>query len=78
MNEINRVGKIYIQTANAKIHWILDALKFYSENNITVVDWPAYSPDLNPIENIWAYIKSKLNGKRFASIIQFEAELIKI
>ena len=78
MNEINREEKIYIQTANAKIHWTLDALKFYSENNITVVDWPAYSPDLNPIENIWADIKSKLNGKRFASIKQLETKLIKI
>ena len=30
---------------NGKIHLTLDALKFYSENNITAVDWPAYSPD---------------------------------
>ena len=29
-------------------------------NNIIVVDWPAYSPNLNPIENIWAYkVKDK-------------------
>ena len=78
MNEINREEKIYLQMDNAKIHWTLDALKFYSENNITVVDWPAYSPDLNPIENIWAYIKSRLSGKRFVSIKQLETELIKI
>ena len=63
---------------NAKIHWTLDALKFYSENNITVVDWPAYSPDLNPIKNIWAYIKSRLRGKRFVSIKYLETKLIKI
>ena len=35
---------------NARIHWTLDDLRFYKENNIVVIDWPAYSPDLNPIE----------------------------
>ena len=26
-------------------------------NGVTVLDFPPYSPDLNPIENIWAYLK---------------------
>ena len=24
------------------------------------IDWPQYSPDLNPIESVWKYIKNKL------------------
>ena len=28
-----------------------------SERNITVVNWPPYSPDLNPIETLWCKIK---------------------
>ena len=25
------------------------------------MNWPAYSPDLNPIEHVWAEVKRKLN-----------------
>ena len=30
-----------------------------------VVDWPACSPDLSPIEQIWSIIKKQLRGKKF-------------
>ena len=56
LNEIFR-EKNNMQMDNARIHWTLDALRFYKKNNIVVIDWSAYSSDLNPIENICAYIK---------------------
>ena len=33
------------------------SLNYYIKNNIQLLEWPAYSPDLNPIENIWGSIK---------------------
>ena len=58
--------EVMLQMDNARYHWTTLDLEFYSNNGIIVIDWPPYSPDLNPIENIWAFMKKQLEGKRFA------------
>jgi len=30
------------------------------ENGVKILDWPAYSLDLNPIENAWQVLKSEI------------------
>ena len=30
------------------------------ENEVKILDWLAYSPDLNPIENAWQVLKSEI------------------
>jgi transposase len=37
--------------------------EFAEEHQLTVVDWPAYSPDLNPIENCWEVLKKGLEKR---------------
>lgn len=31
-----------------------------AELGVEIMEWPPYSPDLNPIENIWALLKSEI------------------
>ena len=68
--EMNKIMKhsVILQFDNDPKHRSLNALEFYKENNIKIIDWPSNSPDLNPIENIWAKIKNKLCRQEFDNI----------
>lgn len=35
--------------------------KFLQDNNVEVLDWPGNSPDMNPIENIWEFMKIEIS-----------------
>ena len=55
---------------NAKCHKANEVLEFLKENNIPVMDWPAQSPDLNPLENLWSEFK-KCFHQRFSELFNY-------
>ena len=70
MKELRNISRdvLFLQIDNARYHSSIEALEFYYENYIKIIDWPPYSPYLNPIKNIWTIIKRKIAGKTFKTI----------
>jgi transposase len=43
---------------NASIHTARVVRQWFADMAIPLTDWPPYSPDLNPIEQVWFHMKA--------------------
>lgn len=48
------------QQDNDPKHTSKAAKAWFQRNNVSLLSWPSQSPDLNPIENLWKYVKGTI------------------
>lgn len=58
------------QQDNAAIHRSRKTIDFLNSRKIQTLDWPAISPDLNPVENMWSLLSANVfaNGRQFSTV----------
>ena len=52
--------EIIFMQDNARTHTSRQSKEWFENHGILLLDWPPYSPEMNPIENLWAIVKRKL------------------
>jgi len=62
----------------APCHRAKKVTKLFAEKRIRVLDWPGNSPDLNPIENLWAIVKLEAQKKDCTTMDKMTQAIIDI
>lgn len=73
------VNENYIfQQDNAPINKARLTMSWFENHSIQVLDWPARSPDMNPIENLWGIIARRVykNGRQFQSTGELKSAIL--
>uniref|UniRef100_A0A671K130 Tc1-like transposase DDE domain-containing protein n=1 Tax=Sinocyclocheilus anshuiensis TaxID=1608454 RepID=A0A671K130_9TELE len=57
---------------NARPHRARLVIEFLKEEGISRMEWPAHSPDLNPIEHIWEQLQLRVQARQVPPGIHVE------
>jgi transposase len=57
-----------LQEDNDPKHTSGKAQKWRKDNNVKNISWPSQSPDLNPMENVWAVLKANISNYKPRSV----------
>lgn len=56
-------GPWYFQQDNVRFHTTPETIAFLHNKGITFIEWAPWSPDLNPVENLWNVLKAAVYGR---------------
>lgn len=73
-----RIRTCTYQQDNAPCHKSQAVKAFLQNQRFATMEWPPYSPDLSPIENLWAIIKAKLHIRATSTPAELTQRVLQI
>lgn len=68
---------VFVRQDNASVHCARTVTEWLDEQQFEwISDWPANSPDLNPIENVWGIMAQRLNNRDFKTEQEFRNAIV--
>ncbi|ORD99769.1 TCB2 [Hepatospora eriocheir] len=72
VDELSISGNYIFQQDNDPKYKAALTNEFFDKNNIELLNWPSQSLDMNPIENLWHYLKIQVHKRKPKNLKELE------